>query len=763
MGVVLADRTRRCGTLPPDILIRDAHDVSGPTLLATKLAAPLRRGLMHRRRLVQALDGAVRHRLTLLVAPAGWGKTSLLADWNTTGRRERVGWLALDPEDSDPVRFWAYLISAVRTVLPDVGERALATLGIPGRALYDAALPALINDLATLDEHVHLVLDDYHVLTDPELHRTVAYLLAHQPPQLHLIIATRSDPPLPFGRLRAHGEMLEIRANELAFTDTEAATMLNGALALRLDTQDVQRLAARTEGWAAGLYLAGLSLREHPDRAAFVAAFHGTDRFVLDFLGSEVLAAQAADVRTFLLETSILPRLSASLCQAVTGRADSAALLERIERSNLFLVPLDSEGHWFRYHRLFGELLRHELGIAEPQRVSELHRRAAAWFHAAGQVGEAIDHAADAGDVDGAVELIAGHWNTWFNAGRLATVEGWLARLPAPVQLADSRLCVARAWLLLDTGSLDDVDRWLTGADSAADPADGVTLREIAVLRTVHRFKIGDVRASHLAARRVLELNQGEVCFAGTVAQALLGVTLFWKGELAAALRPLTDAVALARRTGNLLGETYAMSYLALTHVERGAISEGHQVARAALGRALEPGVAEHFVTGLAHLAQALALAATGHGEQAAPAAARAVQLARRGAGRLEIGLALATHAQTLFTAGKDGVPMLAEAKRVARACHDPGWLPDLLTRLGRAMTPIGPRPVRDGAAVVTLSDRERELLPLLAGTLSQREIGAVLHLSLNTVKTHSRVLYRKLGASSRADAVQRARRIGLL
>ncbi|HKS51147.1 MAG TPA: helix-turn-helix transcriptional regulator, partial [Pseudonocardiaceae bacterium] len=512
--------------------------MSGPTLLATKLAPPLRRGLMHRRRLVQTLDGSVRHRLTLLVAPAGWGKTSLLADWHTTGRQERIGWLALDSEDSDPVRFWTYLISAVRTVLPGVGERAMATVGIRGRALHDAALPALINDLAALDEHVHLVLDDYHVVTDPELHRSVAYLLAHQPPRLHVVIATRSDPPLPFGRLRAHGEMLEIRTNDLAFTDTEATTMLNGALALGLDVADVKRLAARTEGWAAGLYLAGLSLREQPNRAAFVAEFHGTDRFVLDFLGSEVLATQPADLCTFLLETSILPRLSASLCQAVTGRADSAAVLERIERSNLFLVPLDSERHWFRYHRLFGELLRHKLEIAEPHRVPELHRRAAAWFRAAGQVGEAIDHAVAAGDVDGAAELVTAHWNAWFNAGRLATVQGWLDHLPAQAQLADPRLCVAQAWLLLDTGQLDAVDRWLNRADTACDPIDAVTLREIAVLRTVHRFKIGDVGASHLAARRVLELNQGEVCFAGTVAHALLGVTLFWKGELAAALRP---------------------------------------------------------------------------------------------------------------------------------------------------------------------------------------------------------------------------------
>jgi len=379
-------------------------------------------------------------------------------------------------------------------------------------------------------------------------------------------------------------------------------------------------------------------------------------------------------------------------------------------------------------------------------------------------VSEAIDHAAAAGDVDGAAELVAGHWNTWFNAGRLATVEGWLDRLPPGVQLADPRLCVAQAWLLLDTGRLDAVDRWLAGAEAAAaDPADAVTLREIAVLRTVHRFKIGDVGASHLAARRVLELIHGEVCFAGTVAYALLGVTLFWKGELAAALRPLTEAVALARRTGNLLGETYALSYLALTHAEQGEVGEGRRVAGAALSRSAEPLVAEHFVTGLGHLAQALALAATGQVEQAAAAAARAVQLARRGGGRLELGLALATHAQALLAAGEDGAPMLAEAKRIVRACRDPGWLPELLTRLSRATTPVGPRLVPDGTAVVAFSDRERQLLPLLAGTLSQREIGAVLHLSLNTVKTHSRMLYRKLGASSRADAVQRARRIGLL
>lgn len=736
----------------------------GPTLLASKLQPPLRRGLMHRRRLVQALDGAARCRLTLLVAPAGSGKTSLLADWHTTGRRDRVCWLALDAEDSDPVRFWSYLIGALRTALPGVGEHALATLGIRGRALLDAALPALLNDLATTSEDVHLVLDDYHVLSEPELHRSVAYLLAHQSPRLHLVIATRRDPPLPFGRLRAHGDLLEIRADDLAFTCTEAATMLNGVLALDLDVGDVERLSRRTEGWAAGLYLAGLSLREHTDRVAFLDEFTGTDRFVVDFLGSEVLAAQPPELRTFLLETSILPRLGAALCQAVTGRADSAALLERIERSNLFLVPLDSERRWFRYHRMFGELLRHELAVTQPQRLPELHRRAAAWFHAAGQVGEAISHATTAGDVNDAVELVAGHWNTWFNAGRLATVESWLNLLPTAARLADCRLCVAQAWLLLDTGRLDEVDRWLTAADTTADPTDAVALRDVAVLRTVHRFKIGDVSASHVSARRVLELNRGEACFAATVAHALLGVTLFWTGTTAAAVRPLTQAVAMARHTGNLLGETYAMGYLALTHIERGAVADGGQVAAAALSRAVEPGVAEHFVTGLPQLAQALALAATGQVEQAATEAARAVQLARRGAGRLELGLTLATHAQTLVAAGQDGGPALAEAKRIARICRDAGWLPERLTRLGRAMAPAAQRCVHDGAAAaVTLSDRERDLLPLLAGTLSQREIGAVLHLSLNTVKTHSRLLYRKLGASSRIEAVHRARQTGLL
>lgn len=332
------------------------------------------------------------------------------------------------------------------------------------------------------------MLDDYHVLTEPAVHRSLSYLLEHQPPQLHVVIATRSDPPLPLGRLRAAGGLLEIRAADLGFTDEEANRLLNDSLQLGLPEDHLARLGRRTEGWAAGLYLAGLSLRRRSDRAEFIEEFTGTDRYVLDYLGAEVPATFPAERRDFLLETSILPRMTAQLCQAVTGRADSAGWLERIERANLFLVPLDEGREWYRYHHLFVELLRHELALTAPQRVPELHRRAAAWFGARGELTAAIDPTVAAGDLDAAAEL-------------------------------------------------------------AADDQDLTVRRDVAVVRAVHRFKVGDVGASHAAARRVLELNRGEVCFAATVAHCLLGATLLWRGDPALAIRPLVEAVQLARRT----------------------------------------------------------------------------------------------------------------------------------------------------------------------------------------------------------------------
>ena len=737
--------------------------LAGSPLLTTKLRAPVRRDLIHRRRLVEQLSGATEHVLTVLSAAAGWGKTSLVSDWSRSAEGPgTVGWLSLDPQDDDPLRFWTYAVAALRAVVPGLGEHALQTLASAGHALTEAVLPPLINELAAVSRPVVLILDDYHVITNPVVHQSVDYLLRRAPPNLHLLVAGRTDPPLATARLRAAGDLLELRAAQLAFTDSETAQLLDG-LELGLGDQDTHRLSVRTEGWPAGLYLAGLSMRHHTDPRAFVEAFTGNDRYVLDYLGAEVLAAHTDDERWFLARTSILARMNAELCDAVTGRADSAALLARIERTNGFVVTLDDHQQWFRYHRLLQEVLRQELTLREPELVSRLHHRAATWFRDAGAVPEAIEHSLAAGDLDQAEDLVLRHWSPYFNVGLLATVDRWLEALPTERLAASTSLCVARVWILLDRGQLDAAEEWVSRAERAT--ADSADARDAALVGAVLRFKSGDVAAGHAAARRVLEVGADGSGFAGSVARCVLGLTFFWQGDLGAAIRVLTEAVRLARSAGVQLAVVYALGYLALAHLHANSLPEARRVADAALDQALEPAVAEHFVTALAHAAHAATLAAAGEPGAAAPSAARAVELAGRGAGRVELGFVLATRARIEIARGQDATASLAAAREIVRACRDAGWLPEWLAGLQRSARvgssgQQGPTP---GDASTGLTDREAEILRLLAGTLSLREIGAALHVSLNTIKTHSRGLYRKLGVSSRAEAVQRARRLGLL
>jgi LuxR family maltose regulon positive regulatory protein len=342
-------------------------------------------------------------------------------------------------------------------------------------------------------------------------------------------------------------------------------------------------------------------------------------------------------------------------------------------------------------------------------------------------------------------------------------VAGWLDLLPEPHVRADPRLCVARAWLLLDLGRLDEVGRWIACGESAGG-GDLATQRDLAVVRATHRFKIGNLGATRAAARRVLELDDGSASFPATVAHLQLGITAFWSGDVPGATRPLAEAVRMARRTGNALAEAYGLGYLALAAADSGDLDDAAHRVPLALERCADPGVAEHFVAALPHLARATLLAASGHTEGAAEAAARALALARRGAGLLELAATLAARARATVDE-HDGRRLLDEARHIVRTCPDPGPLPARLARI--RIGPVSPRAAAPATAPdavpVVLSERERELLPLLAGTLSQREIGTVLHLSLNTVKTHSRVLFRKLGVSSRAQAVARARELGAL
>src|SRR5215475_8120765 len=434
--------------------------VEQDVLLATKLHMPrLQQGFVARLRLVDALDEGLSRRLILVCAPAGFGKTALLADWARRGSRP-VAWLSLDAGDNDPARFWRHAVAALDRVRPGIGERAGPLLGPPAPLSFEGLVTALINQLAAQpgEDKLLLVLDDYHLIDTQQVQDSLAFLLEHLPSSMHLVLASRADPPLPLARLRARGQLAELRAAELRFTADEAAALLqqmaNGASGALSDA-DVAALTARTEGWAAGLQLAGLSLRGQADPAGFVAAFSGSHRYVLDYLAGEVLDHLDGQLREFLLETSVLERLSGGLCDAVTGRAGSQGLLERVERAGLFLVPLDEARGWWRYHHLFAGLLRARLQAEQPGRVPELHRAAAAWHEKRDLADDAVRHALAAGDAVWAARLIEQHFDATYHRGQRATIHRWLAALPADLVHARPRLQLAQAWMAVVGGHVE--------------------------------------------------------------------------------------------------------------------------------------------------------------------------------------------------------------------------------------------------------------------------------------------------------------------
>ncbi len=423
--------------------------VSGQdVLLATKLHVPRPQpGFVPRPRLVEALGEGLARRLILVCAPAGSGKTALLADWAPSDHRP-VAWLSLDAADNDPVRFWRHTVAALDRARPGIGERVGLLLGPPAPASFEGLVTALINDLAAQpgDGEVLLVLDDYHLIDARPVHASLAFLLEHLPPGLHLVLASRADPPLPLARLRAGGQLAELRTADLRFSAEEAAALLRESAGADLPAAAVAALAARTEGWVAGLQLAALSLAGHADPAGFVAAFSGSHRYVLDYLAEEVLDRQQEELRTFLLETSLLERLSGGLCDAVTGRTDSRAMLERVEQAGLFLVPLDEVRGWWRYHHLFADLLRARLQQQRPGQVPALHRAAAAWCEEHGLADDAVRHALAAGDTAWAARLVERHVETLLGRSEGATLRRWLSALPAESVRDRPRLCLAQAY-----------------------------------------------------------------------------------------------------------------------------------------------------------------------------------------------------------------------------------------------------------------------------------------------------------------------------
>ncbi|HEX4660027.1 MAG TPA: hypothetical protein VH307_21795, partial [Streptosporangiaceae bacterium] len=441
-------------------------------LLATKLHVPLAQpGFVARPRLARQLDDGLARGLILVSAPAGFGKTSLLASWARTGSQP-VAWLSLDSGDNDPARFWRHAFAALDLAQPGIGARLAPLLSLSQPPPSEVLVTTLINDLAQRREpgQAALILDDYHLIDSPQLHASMAFLVEHLPPGLRLVLASRSEPPLPLARLRARGQVAELGAADLRFTAEEAADLLGSGVS----GDALTALTTRTEGWAAGLQLAALSLRGQVDAARFLAEFSGSNRYVLDYLTEEVLESQPADIRGFLLQTSVLDRLSGPLCNALTGRSDGQEMLERIERAGLFLVPLDEVRGWWRYHHLFADLLRARLAGEQSGRARDLHSLAARWHEEHGLADDAIRHALAAEDLAEAARLIERHFDAAYMTGERTTIQRWLSAVPRQVALARPRFRLAQTFAALVYGDVESAAALLSGAEggeqSSAEP-----------------------------------------------------------------------------------------------------------------------------------------------------------------------------------------------------------------------------------------------------------------------------------------------------
>jgi LuxR family transcriptional regulator, maltose regulon positive regulatory protein len=737
-------------------------------LIETKLRAPVaRKEWVERQELIGYLTGT-KAKLILIDAPAGFGKTTLAAQWRSGAAGDRpFAWVSLDRGDDDPSRLWWHVVCALHLACPGFDSEKLQ------RALHGqvpdfdgTVLPLLVNELAALAEPVVVVLDDYHLIKEHRCHDQMTLLLAHLPPSAQIAIITRADPPLELARMRAAGEMAEIRARELRFDLPQAAALTRNVAGVELTDHDLEDLVVRTEGWPAGLYLAALSLRGHPSPATFVRQFTGNNRFIVDFLVEDVLSKQPDEVRRFLTRTSILPRFCAPLCDAVTGSAGAAAILELLERENLFLVPLDESREWFRYHHLFAQVLRAQLASTESAVVPVLHQRASGWHRASGSPDEAIGHALAAGDADGATDLIARHYYVYIDSGQIATVRLWL-RLLGDGWVATSPLAAhVAAWTAALSGDPHAARRLLPVIEAAGEAGplpDGMRSFEFsaALLRGTFGFDgLGPMRE---AAQRAVALETDTASPWYALAHSAFGAALYWNGEVEQAAVHAEEGLLGKAAISMVLMLSSAI--MALLAADAGRLRQADEFARTAHDMATDPGLGlDHSAqSSLGYLAMGAVHATQGNLSTARGELEHALQVRQRLIGlspwpTVEVMFRLAPVLADLGDRAGAGT-LLGEARQVLLS--SPDGADAQLARLAELERRLAYRPVTTPGEPIT--EREREVLWLLQGTLSLRDIGRELYLSPNTIKTHTRALYRKLGVSDRQDAVAKARQLGLV
>jgi len=723
-------------------------------IVASKLGAPpLRPGIVDRPELLRTLTSATHPPVVLVSAPAGYGKTTLLALWRDREKRA-FAWVSLESSDNDPVALVAALVAALDPIL-NLDPLIKESLNAPQPALQDFVLPMLL-DACSESEPFVLVLDDLHLVSERRCHTVIGYLAERLPAGCQLALGTRTDPPLPLGSWRAHARLAELRAAELALGHDEAAALF-AAADVHLSDGQVRRLVARTEGWPAALYLAALSLHARSDAEDFVERFAGTTKHIAEFLSEDVLDRQQYDVVAFLLRTCVLEELTPSLCGALADGVDADAMLRELERSNLFVVPLDEDRNAYRYHHLFAQYLRAELARRDPELLPELHRRASHWYREHGLTGRAIAHARASGDVDVAGDLVAAAWRTMGEAGLVETLRSWIAGFDDTQIEAHPALAIAAARIYAAAGDGERAMRFAEAArrGSWSGPMpDGTASLESALAMMSAAFGLGGLSGMHAAARRAAELEPVESDWRG-LALMLLGIAQTLEGDFSKARTALEESVVL--KDGTSTG-SISLAYLALSNLHEGDEQEAVSHALRAHGIVERPGLHDYVPSICTYSVVAHLLARRGELDQAELALERANALLPRLSEaywwQMIVTRILLAPVLVALDRQDEARTRLEEAQALLGVHSDAGELPDwqakTMRMLGFSRGNVGPSQ--------ELSAAERRILRLLASDLSLREIGRELYLSMNTVKTHTRSIYRKLGVSSRAEAVAAGR-----
>jgi LuxR family maltose regulon positive regulatory protein len=733
-------------------------------LLRAKLTPPrARKGVAPRGQLLDRLREGRGRRLTLVCAPAGYGKTTVLAQWCEADRgRTPFAWMSADEGDSDPVRFWSHLIAGLHAVHPRAGAASIEALRAGPATVASVALPLLVDELADAPPSV-LVVDDWHLVRSTACDETMRILLERGPQAVQVVLSGRSDPNLPVGRWRAHGELSEVRAADLQLSHAEAATFLHEAN-VDLGPEDIDRLTERTEGWAAGLSLASMLLQREDDPHAFVLDFAGDSRHLLEYMSDDVLASVGEEMREFLLRSSVLDEVSGAACDAVLETHGSAAMLAEIERANLFLVPVDRHGERYRFHRLFSDVLRRELARRSPEAVARLHSRASAWFEAQGEGEAAVRHAIAGRDLARASDLVTFQQRSLMNEGRLTTLARWLEELSWPEATAEPQLALVRASLAAQTAQpADEIERWLAVAAAGSRPgplANGIASVEscIAILRSLYLTQ--GVAAAVAAAKRAVEL---EPPGSGWRRQALIGLgqALYLQGNADEARAPLVEAQRLPYAQDHAPAAAAVLGYLALVELDAGDLASAKRHVGESFDLLEAHGLAESYVATNTHVALAGVSGAEADWHRATEHLELSVRLSAPSRPSHWHAHALLRLASARHKLGElDGARNALESARAdLEKLADPGMLGMLAEQVAAELSAP---PRHEGFYGEPLSEAELRVLVLLTAGRSVSEVARELYLAPTTVKTHRRTIYRKLGVTNRHEAIARAAELSL-